>query len=196
MNLATTCANNSTWNAKYNAYKAHADSVNKFYIDSMENINRIALAKADVQKAKADSLTRVINRMNWLMTKLDADNTALNDSIDKLLADTTPGQPINPLVCQMCLRARIGMQAEIDSFKIQVGNLERRDTTRLITIALDSVVIANRQLEIDTLRRTIRNWPKPQSPPRLFGIFKVTPTQSFLGGTLTGLLLVLVVPKL
>ena len=196
MNLATTCANNSTWNAKYNAYKVHADSVNKFYIDSLERINTIHLASVADHKAEADALIRRSNALSASVARLNLANRHLNDSINKLLINWKPGEPINPLVCEMCLRARIGMLHEIDSLNTRVGVLVRLDTTRLQTIADLDVVVANRGIEIDTLRRTIRDWPKPQAPPRLFGIFKVTPSQSFFVGTGVGLILSIIVPKL
>lgn len=194
--VSTKCANDSTWNKKYNAYVKYADSVAGYWVDSLERANTAHLAVAAQQTKKADSLTRRIATLSHVIGDLDSANKALGDSIDKLLDGWVPGQPINPIACEMCLRQRIGLRRQIDSLNSKVIFLEERDETRLATITELNTVVSNRGREVARLDSIITHWPRPQSPPRLFGIFKVTPTQTFFIGAGVGLITAAAVPKL
>jgi hypothetical protein len=138
-------------------------------------------------------LTLRIRQLAIANGKLDSANKALNDSIDKLMGTIPPETLATyPPVCQMCLRARAGMLAQIDTFRIQVAELENRDVARLRTIASLDVVVRNRGLEVDSLRTVIVHWP---SQPKMFGVINLTPTQSFLAGITAGIVLVFTLTK-
>jgi hypothetical protein len=148
--------------------------------DSLETVARKITVTADSLRNVAAHQTQRINVLNSIIHRMTDSADALNDSLDKLIRIYGP---LNPITCRQCLVTNTYLRAVVDSFKIEVRDLQRRDTTRVAIIDTLRVALRLDTININRLQGIIDNMPKPKPPPRLFGIFTIGPNQAFIAGT-------------
>ena len=175
----TTYKNNGVWEGKYKAYRDSAQAVATVWTDSMQRVISNVRYEAETYKTAAALQTAEVRRLTNENNRWHGKTDSLNKTLDSLIKIYGP---LNPIVCAMCLVVRDSLNREIRGLYGTIVVFNNRDSTRLLEIATTNRTFLLQRQVSDSLRVVILRMPTPQSPPRLFGIFKMNNNQAFIAG--------------
>jgi hypothetical protein len=178
-NIAT-CNQKNSWQAKYKTYydSTRAELVRS---DSLERSARKFQLSADSAKLAGAHQTQVIQTTAGHLAKMRDSTAKMQSKLDSLVQ---AGGQTSSAACQQCFLVNHQLHLDLDTAVIHIGQLEKRDTTRLVEIGNLRVALHTDTLNINQLQHTIDMTPKPQVQ-RLFWTLNLTPNQSFLAGVIT-----------
>lgn len=194
---AGSCNNTESWDTKYKAWN---DSTKKTlaYADSLRNVTLRFQATADSTKKVAAQQTQQIAVTQSNVNILHETNREINNRLDSLMrvqfvkdsiaqSQGLSVGAVNPMLLVLCDTARKSLKKEVDSLHIQVNQLNGRDVNRLLQISSEHNSFVNEKQRADSLQTTLSHAPAPRKESKLFGLFHISPTTSFLIGTAAGL---------
>ena len=174
-----TCNNEDSWKKKYEEYRADAQQVATQFVDSTRAVVDSLMHESDL--LKVDNI-----KIRENIAALDKTNKKLRDSL-KIIKPIRPGEL--PPVCNVCM-------VRLDSAIVEIAKRDSIIANRDLVIIKKDSTISNNEARIlllegalvtekfttDSLKLTILNMPKAPPTPRLLGLFKLGPTESFLIG--------------
>lgn len=171
-------------------YRENARLVVKTYSDSM---NTLAQMYSDSNKVYQETIESGKKEISRLTAKANGLNIRNRELIYELRVAIDSAPPVCDPVVEACRQTVLGLQREIVTKDSIIVEVEKRDTIRQNQIRVIQLSEKLQLQRADSLDRVILNMPKIKSKPELFGLIKITPTNSFLAGAITGLTLALIV---
>lgn len=167
----------------------HDDSKYQQQIAQWQDIAHTALLRNAVVNHTVDSLNNVV-KANTQLATVQTDSIqrlrARADSIRKARTEVTQVLSQLPDTCAPAKVVIMNQNDEIVVLQLQAEAMERRDTTRLETIALLQKGLFQVRAQNDSLQRVIVKVPIYHEPKILGFIPQPSRTFSFIGGILVG----------
>jgi hypothetical protein len=175
--LGSFSSNPDGYKQKFALWKQRASSVLAFNKSANKLVDSLEVENKKLQ-AKSDKQSKEINRL-----KLSAAEQRIEN--DRTL-EGAKGAVTKECPCTLALAAAEGFKKEADTLKKAVVVLEKRDTTRLMTIDNLRLGISTLRTSNDSLVKVIKTVPEKKDEKFLWFIPKPSRPVVFVVGTITG----------
>ena len=177
--MAGSCQGGKSWMNRYEEYRDNAIVITTELQRKSDSLEAGWLAQKLQYERDTTTLRNEIREYRTMAERLRGSNQRLADSLKKLMVDVDIDTL--PPVCQLCFQLNDSLTTENKSLVSQNTALVKLDTANVKALTSLSGLYDSEKYRADSLSRIIFNLPKPQYP-KLFGLFRISPTTAFMAG--------------